>query len=415
MTQLLASKSKSPALASYAQLREKVRETLLEGQRKIEEAKVQTYWQTGKHIYEHILHYQHRANYGEEVMVRLSDDLEVDLSVLRKIRKFYRLFQKGATWPLLVWGHYRALLAVEDEAERFKLAETASKNGWPVRRLEIEVRNRNWSKRIVESDDEKSAQLPPVALGPFHTYKIIRPETIHQEERTLLLDMGFSMKKELNAFPGARYRAGTIVTSVRDSSGRNPTIPARSRVLDAPSFAGHYSLEKVTKSYEMLRQVTSGSKKQPHETLRNPTVTSRNIPWSDDLLYTYKAYVVNVIDGDTLKVEFRLGFGDRKGETIRLNHIDCPEIDTPEGRAAKRFVESQLASCEYITVKSVRTRKEKWGRYLGDVFFAPSLQGTKSATKIGGSVRGINGGQSQNLVYLNQLLLDKGYAVRVRM
>lgn len=362
MTQLLAPTPQSPALASYVQLREKVRETLLEGQRKIEEAKVQTYWQTGKYIHEHILFHKDRAGYGDEVMIRLSDDLEIDLSVLKKIRKFYRLFQKGATWHLLVWGHYRALLSVEDEAERYKLAETASKNDWPVRRLEIEVRNRNWAKRIVESDDEKPAQLPPVTLGPFHTYKIIRPETIHEKERGLVLDMGFSMKKELSAFPGAHYRAGTIVTSVRDAHGRNPTIPARSRVLDAPSFAGRFSLEKVS------------------------------VP--DDLLYTYKAYVEKVIDGDTLKVEFRLGFGDRKGETLRLNHIDCPEIDTPEGRAAKRFAESQLSNCEFITVKSVQTRKEKWGRYLGDVFFAKKGNDT--------------------LIYLNQLLLDKGYAVRIR-
>ncbi len=115
---------------------------------------------------------------------------------------------------------------------------------------------------------------------------------------------------------------------------------------------------------------------------------------AEDVLYTYKAYVEKVLDGDTLKLEFELGFGSRKQETIRLNHIDCPELNTPEGQAAKRFVERELSACEFITVKSVRTRKEKWGRYLGDVFYQKEGKG--------------------KLVYLNQLLLDKGHAVRVR-
>ena len=137
------------------------------------------------------------------------------------------------------------------------------------------------------------------------------------------------------------------------------------------------------------------------EVSRSGYYALEKVSGSGDLLYTYKAYVLDVIDGDSVKVDFRLGFGDRKGETIRLNHIDCPEIDTPEGKAAKRVVESWLAGCEFITIKSVRTRKEKWGRYLGDVFFTPgSLRGERSSTK-----------QSPNLIYLNQLLLDKGHAI----
>ena len=78
------------------------------------------------------------------------------------------------------------------------------------------------------------------------------------------------------------------------------------------------------------------------------------------------------------------------------------EMDTPEGQAAKRFVEAELAlhkeggqaACDFLTVKSIRTRQEKWGRYLGDVFYM----------KKGSSAP----------IYLNQLLLDKRHAVRVR-
>ena len=52
MPELLRTR-KSNGLALYSVLRDRVRETLLAGQRKIEEAKVMTYWNTGRYIKEH--------------------------------------------------------------------------------------------------------------------------------------------------------------------------------------------------------------------------------------------------------------------------------------------------------------------------------------------------------------------------
>ena len=92
-------------------------------------------------------------------------------------------------------------------------------------------------------------------------------------------------------------------------------------------------------------------------------------------------------------MEFRLGFGQLREETIRLSGIDCPEINTPEGKAAKRFVERELGAYEFITIKSTQTRKEKWGRYLGDIFYTD---------------------KTGKQVYLNNELLIKGHAVKVR-
>ena len=95
-----------------------------------------------------------------------------------------------------------------------------------------------------------------------------------------------------------------------------------------------------------------------------------------------------------LKVEIDIGFGDWRGETIRLKGIDCPELDTPEGRAAKRFVERELSHCESIILKSTQSpRKEKWDRYLGDIFYT---------------------NKAGRQTFLNNLLLEKGHAVRVR-
>lgn len=346
---------KPAVLSGYSQLLKKVRETLLEGQRKIERQKALTYWQTGRHLHEHIFPHESRAaHYGKDVIEKLAGDLSISERVLYQCLQVYRSLKNlnaRSNSFSLTWAHYRAAARIPDEKKRLVLIERASEERWTSRELEIEVRNHNWADSISKDEKARSLCLPLVCLGPFYTYQIVRPEAIHSRAKVFLLDLGFSHALEMDLFPSSHFGAGTVVTSAKDSRGR-------------------YTLEKA------------------------PLQDSSPKP-QDGLLYTYKAYVEKVLDGDTLKLEFELGFGNRQRETIRLNHIDCPETDSAEGRAAKRFVESQLAGCEFITVKSVRTRKEKWGRYLGDVFFQK------------------NGGARS--VYLNQLLLDKGHAVRVRM
>ena len=73
---------KKKSIKNYAQLRDEVKETLLLGQQRIEETKVQTYFKTGKLIDEHILKNSSRqGSYGKEVIERLSADLEISSSV----------------------------------------------------------------------------------------------------------------------------------------------------------------------------------------------------------------------------------------------------------------------------------------------------------------------------------------------
>ena len=51
---------------TYPALRQAVEETLLAGQRKIERDKLEVYWTTGRHIHEHLLHHEDRADYGDD-------------------------------------------------------------------------------------------------------------------------------------------------------------------------------------------------------------------------------------------------------------------------------------------------------------------------------------------------------------
>ena len=49
---------------------------------------------------------------------------------------------------------------------------------------------------------------------------------------------------------------------------------------------------------------------------------------SKALLYTYKAYIERIIDGDTIWVYIPWGFGFGVRQKLRLRGIDTPEIQT---------------------------------------------------------------------------------------
>ena len=328
-------------LEDYAVLKARVEEVFVEGRRRIERELVRMRYHTGLLINEHVRLNHGRAEYGSKALLRLEKDFDVDESELRRYSVFARAYPIQGGRPELAfnlpWQHYRKLMVIADDDERIRVTREAEKNDWPFEKVEARVRY------LVGKDKDEDAppRLPRVPLGPFFTYKVIRVASLDAPAGELLLDLGFKHRLEMGLFKPTRFSEGTIVT-------------------------GDGSSLSLTKA--------EGA--------------------NDDSLYTYKALVETVVDGDTFKLNFLPGFGNRKGETIRLNHIDCPELDTPEGKAAKRFVERELAGCGFLTVKSVRTRKEKWGRYLADVFYARWGKGP--------------------LVYLNQLLLDKGHAVKVR-
>src|SRR5438874_13778008 len=96
---------------SYPALRQKVQQTLLLGQKNIEKAKVQTYWQTGKLIREHLRKYESRGDhYGSQVIEKLSQDLEISASVLWRCLRFAESFKilaaRQESLPAnLTWTH----------------------------------------------------------------------------------------------------------------------------------------------------------------------------------------------------------------------------------------------------------------------------------------------------------------------
>lgn len=83
-------------------------------------------------------------------------------------------------------------------------------------------------------------------------------------------------------------------------------------------------------------------------------------------MYEYKCAVTKVVDGDTLWLQVDLGIDISVRLSVRLYGLNTPEMSTPEGPVAKQFVLDWLeASSNSLVLRTIKDRKEKYGRYLG--------------------------------------------------
>jgi len=95
---------------------------------------------------------------------------------------------------------------------------------------------------------------------------------------------------------------------------------------------------------------------------------SRKLKRPTDSLYTYKAIVERVVDGDTLLLRIDLGFQVWKEQRVRLAEIDAPEKDTKEGRKAFEHVRDTLARVQFVVIKT--NKIDIYGRYVAHVFYS---------------------------------------------
>lgn len=115
-------------------------------------------------------------------------------------------------------------------------------------------------------------------------------------------------------------------------------------------------------------------------------------------MYEYRAKVIDVVDGDTLRLAVDLGCDTTLKMTVRLWGINCPEMSTQGGAAAKDFAINWLIRevgylndpNYWVILRTVKDKKEKYGRYLGVVYGSEGAYG----------------------VSLNTALAEAGHAVR---
>lgn len=89
-------------------------------------------------------------------------------------------------------------------------------------------------------------------------------------------------------------------------------------------------------------------------------------------LYTFRAVVTNVVDGDTLDCDIDVGFKVHMHQRVRLHGVNTPELrsrlDSERflAREAMAFVKSAVLGKEVY----IQTYKDDvFGRYLARVYF----------------------------------------------
>lgn len=87
-----------------------------------------------------------------------------------------------------------------------------------------------------------------------------------------------------------------------------------------------------------------------------------------------KAMVLEVHDGDTIRVLAEQAYGSRQEIWLRLKGVDTPELSEPSGGgvAAKDFVIAILQAMPSVTIETFRTRGgadlRTFIRYVADVW-----------------------------------------------
>ncbi len=347
---------------TYAELRRGVEGALLKGLQRAEGARLRTYWETGRLIHEHLLQFRDRAEYGATVILRLEADVNISERVLYRCLHFHRSYPIPAALPELTWMHYCALMRIEDPRERKSLTGVAVKQQWTSRQLEEHVigllaaaQPTTSSHGANGSNGDASSHRPAKLLTPKRGTPGLHL-VIDRGVEGLAIDLGFKLYRALEPEQQKRLEKGAVV---RLGSATSPKA----------------SDDRITR----VADVTKAE------------------------LFTFDATIRRVVDADTLIIGIEVAPRIWLDERLRLRGLDAPELSTPEGKAAKRFVDGLLPAGTAIIIST--TKPDKYDRYLADVFVGgpEKLRAESSESKAG---------RQDEEIFMNNALLENGHAER---
>lgn len=272
---------------------------------------IESYWNIGKFIHQHLLENKQRADYGNLLYERLSEDVGRDISTLRRTVQFHLAYPSiHASRRELSWTQYRQLITIKDKGRRKQMEEQFAKKEFNTRKSQAFLNFKKFQSAAKDDPEKPIAQLS-FNRGRLLTYSLIEYEESNEE---LVLDLGFKIRKRLKDLKNLKLAKGDCV----QATNKNPLL-------------------KVDAKKEEL--------------------------------FTYIAKIKRIIDGDTLIALIDLGFGLFVQQKLRLREIDCPEMNTEEGVRAKKFVQGQLGKLDFIIVKTYKDSSDKYDRYLADIFY----------------------------------------------
>jgi endonuclease YncB( thermonuclease family) len=360
------SKKKSLEIDSsdYAKLLSEIRQQIAQTQNKIiasiTRQKVEMAWQVGKLVEQHLSKNSNSA-YGKHLFESLESDLGIAQRILYQMRNFYQTYPKlPKDDQSLNWSHYRTLAGLKKIDERKHFEDLAKENGWSGQQLQQEVSKKKMFKTIANKaakvgDKKTSAALKKLTplRGQLFSYPILQLKN----SPNFFFDCGFGIFKEVpKGLARQALQKNEIVAVAKEVSGKKAAL----------------------------------DKKFP----------AKKIELHPKKLYAFKADLDYVVDGDTIRVVLDLGFGIFHKEILRLRGINAAEIETAAGKKSKNFLAKTLQNAEFLIVKTTKT--DTYGRYVADVFLAPKSGATfdeLEPQKV-----------ADEGIYLNQLLLDEGFA-----
>jgi endonuclease YncB( thermonuclease family) len=322
----------------------------------VERERVQTYWEVGDILHAHLLAHKDRAGYGEQTVARLARDLSLGERRLYEMLALRRAFPILRPVAELGWTHYTAVLPLKTKAQRTYYLRQAAAGQWSKRELQTAIKADAFGEKAsAEQNVPKDVDVPQAThsdtasrlvpkRGILYRYRTAKPD---EPDADIAVDLGFGPTHSPYIEQGSELEPGTLVSALRTA--------------ERPDC---YALE-------------------PIEGLRSR-------------VYTYKAKVLRVVDGDTLLVNMDLGFRICLAHKLRLRGIDTPEMSTKEGKHARTFVRRRLSQVPWVVITT--WRPDKYGRYLSDVFYDPDEQDPHVVAREG--------------KYLNGELLKAGLAVR---
>ena len=322
----------------YASLLARIKQEIAEGLDRARNAynreKLITYWKIGQAIAGYLSKNEGRADYGKQLYTRLSQDLDVGERLLYQISQFYSAYPDFKPSQNLSWSHYRLLTSVEGEKQRNILEAKASDNNWSKRELEDFLEKDKEKSRKFSKAKKRVKKKLSLPKGKLYTYRLFKGDYADN----ILIDCGFNIYRE----------------------------------SENEKFRGNFAeTVKIKNSYKLVKS----------------SATAKH-------LYTFKAHVEKIIDGDTLWVIVDCGFKTWSRQKIRLRGINTPGITTKAGVDAYKFVRKELKGLPFIVIKS--HGRDKYDRYLTDVLY-------------------LNGGEDPRIVlkkgyFLNQRLLNERLA-----
>ncbi|GAB4329645.1 MAG: PDDEXK nuclease domain-containing protein [Calditrichia bacterium] len=148
---------------TYQQLKASIGELLRQGReqagRAVNAILVQTYWQIGRYIVEFEQKGKLKAEYGSELLDRLSKDLTAEFgkgfsrSNLFQIRQFYLKFPKIQTLSVqLSWSHYVEIMKADSELEISFYTRQCEKENWSVRELRRQMKSMLFHRLALSKD-----------------------------------------------------------------------------------------------------------------------------------------------------------------------------------------------------------------------------------------------------------------------